>query len=140
MQHISALNLSSFDGSSCWSFPIPRGKLLALPLNNCFIIYYFFRQIKEKLLFSIFKYCLILSAPKRHFCRLTVERQSDIFVVLYNRNTQSSISWYSVINIEFFIGICISQNLILRRRSSWDSPVNYDLIFHDDVIRSCSWN
>ena len=64
-----------------WSFPIPREKLLALPLNNCFIIYYFYRQIKKNLLFSIFKYCLILSAPKRHFCRLPVERQSDIFVV-----------------------------------------------------------
>ena len=52
----------------------------------------------------------------------------------YNRNPQSSVSWYSFINIEFFIGICITQNLILRRRSYWASPVNYDIIFHDDVI------
>ena len=36
--------------------------------------------------------------------------------------------------IEFFIGICISQNPILRRRSSCASLLNYDFIFHDDVI------
>ena len=53
----------------------------------------------------------------------------------YTTETHSYLyGWYSFINIELFIGICISQNLILRRRSSWASPVNYDVIFHDNVI------
>jgi hypothetical protein len=53
---------------------------------------------------------------------------------IYNRNPRSSVSRYSFINIDFFIDIFISQNPILWRRSSWASPVNNDVIFHDDVI------
>jgi hypothetical protein len=52
----------------------------------------------------------------------------------YNRNTRSFVSWYNFINIDFVIEICISQNPILRRRSSWASPMNNDVICQDDVI------
>jgi hypothetical protein len=34
----------------------------------------------------------------------------------------------------FFIGICISQNPILRRRLSSGSPMNNDVIFHERIV------
>jgi hypothetical protein len=99
-------------------------------------VFKFLRPVKKNWWCPNCKVGLCISAPKRHFCRLPVERQSHILSSLTNINkrvlyakTQFAID---TVNIYFNRQVTklYLKFMILRRRSSWAGPVNCDVIIH----------